>query len=250
MQPEPILQGMIPATQRETAQARLPSMRPVAPGELLRVDEAYAAQLAEKARLIATRPGDVMALMPGAEAAAREALAVVLQAIAERTDFSSDGAAILCPDGRHVVPDDTAPLQSLSRLVQEDVCLLMPGPDGVPVLTGALLCFPAAWTLAEKLGRPLGAIHTPVPSYDTNIAARVERLFAGLRPGMALWRANLLRYDDPALYQPHAEARPRPVGRPESRYERSERQTLVRLPLSGAVMFMIHTTVCAVPPFR
>lgn len=250
MEPEPILQRAIPAAQRDAAEARLPSMQPVASGALLRVDAAYAAQLAEKARLIASRRRDVLALMPGAEAAASEALEVIVQAIAARKDFGHDGAAIRCPDGRLVVPDEAAPLLSLSRLVQEDICLLQAGPDGVPVLTGALLCFPAAWTLAEKLGRPLGAIHNPVPDYDSNIAARVERLFAGLRPGIALWRANLLRYDDPALFQPHAEARPRPVGRPQSRYERSERQTLAPLPRSGAVMFLIHTTVCAVPPLR
>lgn len=115
------------------------------------------------------------------------------------------------------------------------------------MLTGVILCFPASWMLAEKLGRPLGPIHAPVPQhYDAALAARVERLFAGLRPGRALWRVNAHYYADPALFQPRPESAPRAkVGGPAP-FLRSERQVLVRLlPVSGAVIFSIHTWVVA-----
>ena len=125
---------------------------------------------------------------------------------------------------------------------QEDFCILQRQGDE-HVLTAALLCFPSAWTLSEKIGRPLTSIHIPVPSYDAGIAARVQRLFDGVQPGRPVWRANHLRYDYPDLYQPHTEANPRPVGNPHSPYERSERQTVLRLPGTGAVVFSIHTTM-------
>jgi hypothetical protein len=60
-----------------------------------------------------------------------------------------------------------------------------------------------------------------------------------------LWRWNGLRYADPELHQPRSESDRRP--RPENpRFFRSERQCLVRLPVSQAVVFSIHTYVVAV----
>ena len=146
------------------------------------------------------------------------------------------------PDGVEVAVDRTDPLLTLSRLIQEDICILERRGEE-HVLSAALLCFPAAWTLAEKLGRPLTRIHVPVPAYDDGIAARVQRLFDGVQAGRPLWRANLLRYDNSDLFQPYTEAMRRKVGAPDSPFERSERQTVFRLPRTGAVVFAIHTTV-------
>lgn len=84
MQPGPILQAEIPDAQRQAAVARLPSMLPVAAGALLTVDDAYAAQLAEKARLIAAGRERVIAALPGAEAALAETLDHVLADLCRR----------------------------------------------------------------------------------------------------------------------------------------------------------------------
>lgn len=242
MQAQPILQRELPEAQRAAAALRLPSMQPVAPGALLSVDSAYAAQLVEKARLIAADRGRVIAVLPGAEAALDELLGTVLADLAARPGFAVEGDRVRRPDGATVAMDRADPLLTLSRLVQEDFCLLQKQGEE-HVLTAALLCFPAAWTLAEKIGRPLTGIHVPVAPYTEDIARRVQRLFDGVQPGRPLWRANLLRYDDFALYQPYPEAQKRKVGAPDSPYERSERQTVFRLPDTGAVVFAIHTTV-------
>ena len=45
-------------------------------------------------------------------------------------------------------------LDRLAGLAQEDFCVMQAQPDGAYALTAALLCFPAHWRLAEKLGRP------------------------------------------------------------------------------------------------
>jgi hypothetical protein len=82
-----------------------------------------------------------------------------------------------------------------------------------------------------------------VPVYDAGLAARVQRLLDAVRPGQPLWRANALDYVDPALFQPRSEADKRPPDRGARGYIRSERQCLVRLPRTQAVVFSIHTYV-------
>lgn len=237
-----ILQDSMPQEQLERAQARLPSVTPVV-GPWLFCDEAYGAQMAERRRLLRDRQTDVLAQQPEGKAAARACLDDVLAALPP--GFQRTGRDVICPDGHRVRIDQDAPLLTLGQMIQQDVCILEKrGPEHV--LTGAVLCFPASWTLAEKIGRPLLAIHGPVDAYDANIAARVQRLFDGVKPGRPLWRANLLRYDDPALYQPRPEGDPRPVGQPDAPYWRSERQTLLGLPLPDAVAFIIHTVVVRV----
>ncbi|WP_323041680.1 DUF3445 domain-containing protein [Gemmobacter sp.] len=237
----PILQRHLPQMPwMQPATARLPGIQPVAPGDWLRRDEAFAGQMAERDRLIRDCPDAVHALLPAAAAAAQELLDLVLAdlpALGHRVS----AANVLRPDGITVPLNRAAPLLTLGRLVQEDFCIHLP-QGNEHALMGAILCFPASWTLAEKIGRPLTGIHTPVAAYDTSLAARVQRLFDAIRPGQPLWRANALLYEDPALHQPRHEGESRP--KPQARnYLRSERQCLVRLAKTGAVVFSIHTTV-------
>lgn len=235
----PILQDSLPADMREAAQAPLPRMQPVR-GAWLRFDEAYAAQLALRRQLIADRRAAVIGETPTGRVAAQECLATVLAALPE--GFTRRAGAVRCPDGTEVVIDRDDPFASMGRILQQDICILEKQGDE-HVLTGAVLCFPASWTLAEKLGHPLTRIHVPVAPYDAGVAARVQRLFDGIRPGVPIWRANLLRYDLPDLHQPRTENDPRPVGGPDAPYLRSEHQTLLRLPKTGAVVFAIHTVL-------
>ena len=139
------------------------------------------------------------------------------------------------------------PLGTLGQLLQEDFCLLQK-PEGANehLLTGAVLCFPAGWRLSEKFMRPLLAIHDPVPEYDAKLGARVQRLFDGVQVDRPLWRFNVLWYDDPELYQPRSAIAPRELGDPaQAPYLRSERQCILRLPETRAVVFSIHTYVVA-----
>lgn len=220
---------------------RLPGIMPLDMVDWLQVDEAYSAQLAEKARLIADRPDDVLVLSEGAGSAADELLAFTLDHLASRADFKV-GDAVRRPDGVLVPIDRAQPLLTLSRLVQEDL-VIMERKGDEHVLTAALLCFPASWTLSEKFMRPLSTIHTPVESYDENIARRVQRMFDAIRPERPLWRANALFYADAGLYHPRREATPRDRSQANRPFIRSERQSLIRLPQTGAVVFSIHTTV-------
>ncbi|UWQ20700.1 DUF3445 domain-containing protein [Jannaschia sp. W003] len=231
-----ILQTRLPFTPwSDPALARMPGMLPVE-GPWVVVDEAYAAQMAERARLVAERPAAVMAGLPGSEAAQAEALEAVLAALPE--GFVRERDRVHCPDGRTVAVG--APLPTFAALVQEDM-LVLERDAAEWVLRAGLLCFPASWTLAEKIGRPMGRIHAPVPSYDAALAAKVARLFDRAPPGRPMWRANALGYRDAALHQPRTEAAPKREG--SVPFLRCERQTVLKLPRTGAILFAVHTWV-------
>ncbi|SHE55777.1 Protein of unknown function [Ruegeria intermedia] len=234
-----ILQRTLPYD--PTQQRPLPGIAPTTMEDWLHRDDAFAAQMRHRQHLLETRRDDVLALDGQAHPAAVELLDLVLaQAYPEATDAAQR------PDGVAVPIDRDNPLDTLCLLAQEDFCILQKRGDE-HVLTGAILCFPASWRLSEKFMRPLIAIHAPVDSYDPNIARRVQRLFDGIQVGRPLWRFNALWYDDPELHQPRSASTPREIrDRGTARYLRSERQALLRLPETRAVVFSIHTYVVPV----
>ncbi|HHC29817.1 MAG TPA: DUF3445 domain-containing protein [Rhodobacterales bacterium] len=232
--------------------AKLPGLSPVAPGDWFWFDDVFALQMAYRDALIGERRGTVHVLDEGARPAADELLDMVLTEVLARPDYQRDegdeGAAVIRPDGVRVALDRSDPLATAGRLVQEDLVLLEKRGEGAAsggehVLTGAVLCFPASWTLAQKHGRPLAAIHGPVADYGGDMARRVQRLLDGLQPGRPIWRANALVYADPELHQPRREGEARALPPGTARWLRSERQVLARLPKTGAVAFTIHTFV-------
>lgn len=235
-----ILQSEIPYD--VTAERPLPGVTPLGAESWLHLDEAYQGQVARKAELLAQQRADVLALDADAMAAAQELLEMVAQELVARHGFLRTGVQMQCPDGCEVSLDFTDPLGTLAQLVQEDFCILQKQGDE-HVLTGALLCFPASWTLAEKFMRPLVRIHKPVAEYDTNIAKRVQRLFDGVRVGRPVWRFNALHYADAELFHPRTEDAPRADDHEEQRYLRSEKQIIMRLPKTNAVVFAIHTFI-------
>ena len=230
----PILQSALPpemATLKD-----LPGIAPCGADDWLRVDDAYAAQMAYREALFDLSPEAVLWQDPAALPAAQEVLEEALKLL-PAMGFDISGDQVRRPDGRVVGLDHSRPLKTLGHLVQEDICILEKRGDE-HVLTGAALCFPANWRLAEKALRPLTAIHDPVPEYDAAIARRVQRLFDGVKVGRPLWRFNRLAYVDADLHQPY-----RKSNRGVARFIRSERQCILRLPRTQAVVFTIHTFV-------
>lgn len=242
MQSAPILQDRLPHLPWvDPRTRRLPGILPVEGRDWLRIDEAYAPQMALRDRLIAAQAPVVHALLPEARPAADELYEAVLDWLREAPGFTVSATSVTRPDGVTVPLDPTQPLLTLGRLVQEDLCLMEARGEEY-VLTGGILCFPASWSLTQKLGRPMTSIHEPVPVYDADIAKRVARLFDAIRPEQALWRMNYLTYDDFVLHQPRVEGdkRPQPT---DHVFIRCERQCLLRLPVTRAVVFTIHTYV-------
>ena len=235
----------------EPSLARLPGVQPLLPGDYLRRDEAYAGQMALRDGLIAQKRDVVHGLLPQARAAAEELYNLVLERISQDSDYRRFGDSVLRPDGVEVELDRSNPLISLGRLVQEDLCILQT-QDSEHHLTAAILCFPASWTLVQKLGRAMTSIHIPVDSYTPDMAARVQRMFDAIRVEQGLWRMNYLTYATDKLHHPRPEEAPRDRSKTIAKpFVRCERQCLIRLPISRAVVFTIHTylmPMSALPP--
>lgn len=184
--------------------------------------------LAAKRAVLAAHRDDVVAARPGTGPAVAE-LAALLGAGPEGDD------------------DPAGVLARLAGAVVEDLCLLVrPAGSGPWVLGAGAVCFPSHWRLADKLGRPVAAIHGPVPRYAPELAARVDRFLDRLAPGRPVWRRNWLVHVDDRLYAPVPAPAPDPPIRAgeagERLWLRSERQTLCRLAASGAVAFTIRTS--------
>lgn len=141
------------------------------------------------------------------------------------------------------------PLEWLGRQVQEDLLLVANDPEhGFPLVAG-VLCFPNAWSLEEKLGQTLMQLHEPVPGFEEQLGEKTLRLMEQLEPGQPLWRLNwaitpitrlnlLPRFAD-EVAQAAAALTPDVVG--DRCMLRVERQTLTRLPTTGAILSTIHT---------
>jgi hypothetical protein len=198
-------------------------------------DDRREVELAERHELLARRHDEVVGALPGTEAAGAEVLDLV-------RDWEARHRPELAADVSDGPAAGVHPLELAARRVQEDLVLMVPR-DGRHHLDAAVLCFPSHWRLADKLGGSALAIHGPVPRYREDLAERVDRYLERLRPEVIGARRNWSVHDSPALFAPEPPRNPRPavageVG--ERFWLRSERQTLRRLPRSGAVLFTIR----------
>lgn len=223
-------------------------LAPIVPAEWIDAGDGRPAQLAEKARLLTGgRREQVLASLPGSDAASREVFQLLVDNLRKYQPEFLGGVAPEEQNGRLPSAEpDQAPLERASRLVQEDFCVLQSDGAGTYRLTAGCVCFPSNWNLREKLGRPLGDIHAPVPGFATALAAPVDRFFHRLAVGQLVARLNWLVHDRPDLFQLGPNPDP-PVVTAEnagsSLWLRLERQVLQRLPESGAVLFTIRTRV-------
>lgn len=224
----------------------------------IQIDGHYAAELAEKQRLLDGHHGAVFGALPETEQMGAEVLALLVDHLprhfGERFTVEGDDEVMVEREsGRRVAlrASPLHPLDRAARLVQEDLCLMASSGEGEPYrLVAASLCFPSRWALADKLGQPLRFIHGPVPGYEDKLAGAMDRYFALMKEDRPIWRTNWSIHDDPALFQPSAHGN-RPLDPPLTSEDagarmflRSERQTLRRLPVTGAILFTIRTYQC------
>lgn len=141
-------------------------------------------------------------------------------------------------------------LEGAARFAHEDMCLLAtePGED-VYRLIGAAVAWPTDWHPADKLGLPLVALHAPIHGYEEQLATGVDHFMAKLKPGRIFGRCNWFVAPTPSLRwidtAPPSEtfAHVTPENAGKTLFVRSERQTLRRLPETGAIVFTIGVYV-------
>lgn len=123
-----------------------------------------------------------------------------------------------------------------SLWIQEDICLLE-NIGKEYVLTAASVCSPSNWNMPSKVGQSVEMLHAPVPGYKKEMSDRVNKLLLGLKPNKPLQRLNwsiqmggeLFWRSDVSNHEDNVE-----------KYWRVERQTLIRLPNTKAIVFGIR----------
>lgn len=187
-----------------------------------------AAALPEKKGLLDHRRGEVYAALPlsGRAAAEKEAAALVAEAAC--------GPPCAC-------------LAEAAHLVSDDL-VLMESRDGMWTATAAALCSPTYFSVAEALGSSLAVLHGPVPA-GSGFADRIARVFSMIRNDEPLERFNWTVQPTEQRFTPSsAPLKAMAAGCPvdealDLMHLRVERQTIRRLPTSGAVLFTIRVSL-------
>jgi dimethylamine monooxygenase subunit A len=198
----------------------------------------YARQMDEKHQLMTNQLGDIFALRPAGEAAALEAARLIIQMKGQMKDQSGQ-------------IDATTAFVSASRLIPEDILILVPNTSSKGRkewrLQAGLLAFPGHWRLANKMGKNLAAIHAPVPEFQEKLSAHLDSFFANMQIGAISWRQNWSVQRDSRLFAPMREAAletslsPQEAG--QRIHIRIETQHFYKLPKSEAVIFAIRTSL-------
>ncbi|KAK0206070.1 hypothetical protein DFS33DRAFT_1312070 [Desarmillaria ectypa] len=160
-------------------------------------------------------------------------------------------------------------------LVQDDLALMVEGTDGRYYFQAGAICVPGFWRMRDKIGLPLDEIHLSgnVPQYREKLHTSFERFFRRLPvdkpvirnnyfvqvvrpqgqdggieddlvdPEELAWSTTTNGPEGEFAHGHPAHPPERPLVSPETLRLRTERQTLRRLPLSGAILFTIRTYV-------
>lgn len=173
-------------------------------------------------------------------AAQREWYAALLRYLTtEQADlYQLRDGCLHCAAGEFRVDSNSdEPLWDCSLWVADDL-VIMEAVDGVYHLTAASLCSPSHWRLEEKFNRPMREIHDPIPGFHQALTPRIDRFFEHLKPEHPVVRFNwaIQSYDD-LSQRPEQEV---PIQEDMPLYYRSERQSLLRLPQTGAIAFTIR----------
>ncbi|WEX76998.1 DUF3445 domain-containing protein [Sinorhizobium numidicum] len=209
-------------------------------------DDALDFYLSEKARLMQASRESIFMAQAGTDAAQRELLGALTEYLPRRYPgiYRREDAAMIV-NGRRVALDRDAPLLAAGSLVQDDLAI-MERKDGDWRLTAAYVAFPSSWSLAEKFGRPMHEIHAPVPGFEegSRNAELITRMFDNLPPGRFVERFNWAINVDGALHLPKSKSEG--IGAEavalseDGTFVRIERQTLRKMPETGAIVFTIR----------
>jgi hypothetical protein len=141
-------------------------------------------------------------------------------------------------------------LIAAGRLVSDDL-VVMQQMGGAWVATSLLLTQPTFFSLEDSFGRELHQLHAPVPGGSPELAGKISRVFDRMPAGEVFERFNWTVQLGEERWWPHGSAmRDRldslaPRNAINALFLRVERQTLVRLEATNAVLFCIR--ICLDP---
>lgn len=227
------------------------------------IDEFYEEELAERAAILAADPDRCLTLPHMTEAvwdavlwnldaltqARPDAMRLTLDG--DRVHWENDllGQVVDFTVGDASTLPSADPLAWIGSQVQDEICLL-DQREGHLWLDAGLVTFAADWSMAFDVGMAFQEFHGPVPRAPAaGIFAAAEQFLMRLTPAQAYrrtnWTLTIDRRLDVSTEQYHVWGKDRrlltqdEVG--ERVHLRVEVQHLIRLPVSGAIMFLIRT---------
>ena len=190
--------------------------------------------VAERCHWIETDPNRYAALLPEGESLLCETLSLA---------FTWGTLSQPSPDS--APQDPWTRCLALGRQWEPDYLLLKLNGADSPRLVAGSVCFPSAWSLTEKIGKPLQVIHDIVPGLNPTIGSQISLFLTRLRPGIAWMRHNWGLSRSAELNQHPA----RQLRKLDSAVElhqvwlRIEHQALVALPESKGILFGIRIDI-------
>lgn len=214
----------------------------------MQFDDRFVSYLQQKADVLRNNYSDAVAGTQTSRSAQQEVLDALLDYLPQRypTHYQRQGETIAnLKTGEVWYPDDfeQMPIDLAGRLVQDDLCLMLPNQSGYR-LEAASLCFPLHWRLHDKLGSSTHHIHQSVPSYKDKLAHPITAYFDRLSLNASGYRFNWTVLPTSELVV-DPEAMSIESITPESAgatlWIRVERQSFRRFPKTNAILFGIHT---------
>ncbi|EGD60329.1 hypothetical protein Y88_2203 [Novosphingobium nitrogenifigens DSM 19370] len=177
----------------------------------------------------------------------RDARAAVFDAHPDAVQVLPEGRAAAAEAARMVAGTDD--FATAARSVWEDLCILSDDGNGHYRLVAGALGFPTHWDLGAKIGQVMDVIHVPIPGYAEQLSQGVNHFFRTLETGQIFGRSNwFVVPTDNWRYQPKGDlvelfAHVTAENAGDMLFVRSERQTLRRMPETGAMLFTIGIAV-------
>ncbi|KFY46680.1 hypothetical protein V495_02313 [Pseudogymnoascus sp. VKM F-4514 (FW-929)] len=227
---------------------------------LIVMDKNYLDRITLRRKAIAEYPSTVVGHLDGSRAAVEELYGFLFDALLpvrwpqmfQRSNgqfnnlVTGHSLPISCPES------STEALNHIGSNLDEDFLVLLPSDDGDGyTLKAFATCFASGFDASEKLGLKLRDIHGPVPKYMNILNKSMDRYFSALEVGKFKRRLNWTVVTNDKLVTPfeithfhdgkHTSADHTGGVEVENTYQRTEMQSLFRLPQSGAIVFTIKT---------
>ncbi|KII88722.1 hypothetical protein PLICRDRAFT_41940 [Plicaturopsis crispa FD-325 SS-3] len=237
------------------------SLKKLEPDWWIELESTYRERIAQRKAIWEKHGASVLATLPGAEPACRELMEMVIQYVCVRypTQFTFDGATGVFENrilGTRTETYSADPLVVLMENIPEDFLLtLKDEKTGLYCMRAGVGCSALGWNVGTKIGKPLHAIHEPIPDYD-KMSMSMDRYFSKMPADKSIQRGSWgLEIGEPLFLQaddPHFALRE--TQKPDLRIEdvnlRVDWQTLRRLPHSRAIVFNFKALFTPVTQFR
>lgn len=132
-----------------------------------------------------------------------------------------------------------------SRLVSDDL-IIMQKIDQEWQVSAATLCSPTFFDANHAIGKSLSLLHGPIPTGSFDLSGRIARVFDNMPIDIVMERHNWTVQWSNERYTPNGQTLRDAANAADTSlakqmvFERVERQTIRKLPKSGAVLFTIR----------